>query len=595
MSTYNLLNSHSNHDDNSSESIAEDDMHNNYDAADLIDNDVDFYCDYINDEDITNENDTACMPNIDDYHGHGRSTRQRSTVIGSTTTADPSTEPISIDDIAIFQTNLSIQNVITSLNVVDILLKTIDSNKQQYRTNYTLLITNIFKLILNALNMNQSTQSLKFLFEYKRLLLVKYPEYIFEVDQEYCTDLCSCLLQYCTSSIGAVRSEASATLYLLMRQNYDLSSINFSRIKIQITISLSALVGQNAAEIFFNELYLKKSLRTILSYTEGDLDLGDCTIFSSQIRDLLFNLNIILCDTVKMKEHLNDSEMLIDLMHRIANCYQNNPDLRLQWLQNMAQKHLKCNSLIEAGQCLIHAAALVAEYLNIYENKAYLPIGCESFRQVNANVIEESAVSDDVFLSTHRNINNDCLCMGKYFSESGLIGLVEQAAVFLMHSQHYEASNELYKILIPIYEAYRDYKKLSQVHSKLNDCFNKIMIQGNKRLFGTYFRVGFYGKLFDELDGEEFVYKEPGITKLSEIAQRLEAFYADKFGNGYVEIMKDSNNVDRKVLDSNKVYIQVTYVEPYLDRWELQKCITHFEKNYLISKTLFLFDFLFAV
>jgi hypothetical protein len=566
-----------NNDDNSVESIDDDCTQQDTYDEDLIENDVDFYCDYINDEEIHNENDSLAT-NIDDFHTYGNCKSSRvSKYVGVVDSNE-----ISVEDIAILQTNLSTQNIIVTLNGIDVLLKIIDFNKQQYKTNYALLITNIFKLILNSLNMNQSTQALKFLFEYKRLLLIKYPEYIFEVDQEYCADLCSCLLHYCTSSIGSVRSEASATLYLLMRQNYDLSTINFSRIKIQITISLSALVGQNAAEIFFNEMYLKKSLRTILSYSEGDLKLGDCT-FSTQIRDLLFNLNIILCDTVKMKEHLNDNEMLIDLMHRIANCYQNNPDLRLQWLQNMAQKHLKSGNLIEAGQCLIHAAALVAEYLNIYENKPYLPIGCENFKSVNVNVIEESAVSDDIFLSTHRNINNDCLCMGKYFSESGLIGLIEQAAVFLMHSQHYEASNELYKILIPIYEAYRDFKKLTQVHSKLSDCFNKIMTQGNKRLFGTYFRVGFYGKLFDELDGEEFIYKEPGITKLSEIAHRLEAFYTEKFGNGYVEIMKDSNNVDRKVLDANKVYIQVTYVEPYFDRWESQKCITHFEKNYLLS------------
>ena len=35
--------------------------------------------------------------------------------------------------------------------------------------------------------------------------------------------------------------------------------------------------------------------------------------------------------------------MEIDLLHRIANCYQNSPDLRLTWLQNMAQKHLAVN------------------------------------------------------------------------------------------------------------------------------------------------------------------------------------------------------------------------------------------------------------
>lgn len=42
-------------------------------------------------------------------------------------------------------------------------------------------------------------------------------------------------------------------------------------------------------------------------------------------------------------------------------------------------------------------------------------------------------------------------------------------------------------------------------------------------MFGTYFRVGFYGTKFGDLDEQEFVYKEPAITKLPEISHRLEA------------------------------------------------------------------------
>lgn len=35
-----------------------------------------------------------------------------------------------------------------------------------------------------------------------------------------------------------------------------------------------------------------------------------------QVQDLVFNLHMILTDTVKMKEHQEDPEMLIDLMYR---------------------------------------------------------------------------------------------------------------------------------------------------------------------------------------------------------------------------------------------------------------------------------------
>ena len=41
-------------------------------------------------------------------------------------------------------------------------------------------------------------------------------------------------------------------------------------------------------------------------------------------------------------------------------------------------------------------------------------------------------------------------------------------------------------------------------------------------MFGTYFRVGIYGSKFGDLDEQEFVYKEPAITKLAEISHRLE-------------------------------------------------------------------------
>lgn len=64
----------------------------------------------------------------------------------------------------------------------------------------------------------------------------------------------------------------------------------------------------------------------------------ECT-FGIEVKDLVFKLHMILTDTVKMKEHQEDPEMLLDLMYRIAKGYQSNPDLRLTWLQNMANKH----------------------------------------------------------------------------------------------------------------------------------------------------------------------------------------------------------------------------------------------------------------
>ncbi|XP_008589537.1 PREDICTED: dedicator of cytokinesis protein 7-like [Galeopterus variegatus] len=74
-------------------------------------------------------------------------------------------------------------------------------------------------------------------------------------------------------------------------------------------------------------------------------------------------------------------------------------------------------------------------------------------------------------------------------------------------------------------------------------------------MFGTYFRVGFYGTKFGDLDEQEFVYKEPAITKLAEISHRLEGFYGERFGEDVVEVIKDSNPVDKCKLDPNKMVV----------------------------------------
>lgn len=48
---------------------------------------------------------------------------------------------------------------------------------------------------------------------------------------------------------------------------------------------------------------------------------------------------------------------------------------------------------------------------------------------------------------------------------------------------------------------------------------------------------------FEEEDGKEYVYKEPKLTGLSEISQRLLTLYGDKFGQENVRIVQDSNKV----------------------------------------------------
>ncbi|KAK6180566.1 hypothetical protein SNE40_012697 [Patella caerulea] len=196
------------------------------------------------------------------------------------------------------------------------------------------LLSSALRVLLHMFALNQSSLVLQNMFATQRALVTRFLDLLFEEETEQCADLCLRLLRHCSSCIGNTRSQASASLYLLMRQNFELGN-NFARVKMQVTMSLSSLVGQNHN---FNEEYLRKSLKTILTYAEADVELQETT-FPEQVRDLVFNLHMILSDTVKMKEFQEDPEMLLDLMYRIAKGYQTSPDLRLTWLQNMAGKH----------------------------------------------------------------------------------------------------------------------------------------------------------------------------------------------------------------------------------------------------------------
>lgn len=75
----------------------------------------------------------------------------------------------------------------------------------------------------------------------------------------------------------------------------------------------------------------------------------------------------------------------------------------------------------------------------------------------------------------------------------------------------------------------------------------------------------------------------------------LQAFYGEKFGSDIVEVIKDSNAVEQDKLDPEKAYIQLTFVDPYFDEYELKDRKTYFDKNFNLSTFVFFCFFFFNV
>lgn len=52
-------------------------------------------------------------------------------------------------------------------------------------------------------------------------------------------------------------------------------------------------------------------------------------------------------------------------------------------------------------------------------------------------------------------------------------------------------------------------------------------------------------------------------------------------------MIKDSNAVEQDKLEPEKAYIQLTFVGPYFDEYELKDRKTYFDKNFNLSTFVF--------
>ncbi|XP_072924709.1 dedicator of cytokinesis protein 7-like [Hemitrygon akajei] len=469
---------------------------------------------------------------------------------------------LELEQEALINGNLTVETNLIVLDTLELLIQ-LSGPMPEFKS----VVTGVLKVLFHSLSCNQSILYLKNCFNTQRAIIAKFPEALFEEDSEHPMDLCLLLLQKCTSHFQSTRLQASASLYLLMRQSY---SAYFPQAKMYITISLASLAEKLSNQ---DKRCLQTSLGMIQTYLGTDRAM-ERTSFPVQVKELLQNLNGVLCDIVKLQEFPHDVDMQIDLMYRTAKGLQSYVDLRLMWLRNIVTKHIERKSFAEAAHCVVHSAALVAEYLNRVDGSVHLPMGSVSFQKISVNVLEESLVLEEVF-----SMEREGIWTGNLFSEEGLLELLDEAAKLFNKAELYEAVYEIYKLIIPIAEFHRNIKKLSAIHGALKETFDLILREDNKRMFGTYFRVGFYGSLFGELDEQEYVYKEPGITKLVEISSRLEEFYKQMFGKDRVEIIKDSSPVKKERLEPNKGYIQVTYVEPFFEAYELKNRVSNYERN----------------
>uniref|UniRef100_A0A8C3ERC1 Dedicator of cytokinesis 11 n=1 Tax=Corvus moneduloides TaxID=1196302 RepID=A0A8C3ERC1_CORMO len=486
-------------------------------------------------------------------------------------TLNHSTSEADIVHQALLEGNIATEVCLTVLDTISFFTQ---SFKTQLLSNdgHNPLMKKVFDIHLAFLKSGQSEAALKHVFASLRAFISKFPSAFFKGRVNMCAALCYEILKCCTSKVSSTRNEASALLYLLMRNNFEFTKRRtFLRTHLQIIIAVSQLIADVALS---GGTRFQDSLLIINNFANSDRPMK-ATAFPSEVKDLTKRIRTVLMATAQMKEHEKDPEMLVDLQYSLAKSYASTPELRKTWLDSMAKIHVKNGDFSEAAMCYVHVAALVAEFLH---RKKLFPSGCTAFRKITPNIDEEGAMKEDGGM------------MDVHYSEEVLVELLEQCVDGLWKAERYETISEVSKLIIPIYEKRHEFEKLTQLYRTLHGAYSKILevMHSRKRLLGTFFRVAFYGQtFFEEEDGKEYIYKEPKLTGLSEISFRLLKLYGEKFGSETVKIIQDSNKVSIKDLDPKYAHIQVTYVKPYFEDKEMSERKTEFERNHNINRFVF--------
>ncbi|XP_067949265.1 dedicator of cytokinesis protein 9-like isoform X3 [Watersipora subatra] len=442
-----------------------------------------------------------------------------------------------------------------------------------FREGDNVMMKSVFDLHMVFLRMNQSEQTLKHCFGLIRMFIGKFPQVLFKGKATFCGRLCYELLRCCNSRLYTIRMEACITIYFLMRANFEHSrKENFTRVRLQMMVSVSTLI--NDFEGVTGQRF-KESLGVVNNYAKKDKSYAR-TKLPEEISNLTMRIRTVLMATEKMKKHQNDPEKLVDLQYSLAKQYVSSPELRTTWLRHMAKKHLDRQDHSEAAHCYLHIAGAVAEFL---KQMGRMPSGCKVLHDLSSNVIDDES----------NTIDDRAVIEELQYTEDTLIETLQTAAKHLTEAERFEALGSLYRIVIPLYEKKRDLENLADCYHTLHEAYSKAVqvTKTCKRMLGSYFRVAFYGEAFEDEDGKEYIYKEPKVTQLPEICERLKTLHGEKFGHDIVKILQDSKKVNSKDLDPHIAYIQVTYVIPHFTDKELLERKTDFEKNNNVKRFVF--------
>lgn len=221
-----------------------------------------------------------------------------------------------------------------------------------------------------------------------------------------------------------------------------------------------------------------------------------------------------------------EPELVIDSCFEMISLHEEAPRHQVHYLRYLAEFHLHDEHLPEAGRCL----------------------------EVIADTIERVRKSPRYEMQPSR-----------YWTEEHLFHTLHEASDLFQKASFIERSIIVEKRLVDLYLKKQDFPTLLERQERILSLYRSLegyATEKEARALGMFYRVGFFGSVLKDLDGMQFVYREPKLTQLSEIHHRLVRLYTH-MTTKKVTVLQASGAIDRSTLNPDEVYLQITAVKPH--------------------------------
>lgn len=283
-------------------------------------------------------------------------------------------------------------------------------------------------------------------------------------------------------------------------------------------------------------------------------------IKSGFIQDFITQIaqfDTLLSDSIQFEDHC-------DILYSKSELLKSSPDSRYEVLSQLASLEHSQEYYAEEIQVYLLQASIAIEYLVLLGKIPKSLFDLEDAAEV-MNCL--SHVSKSAFCSMKKDELPiiPSFCDSPYFTFYSLTQLFDKIISTCSETRYFETSGDLVDLIWPLLENRRSFSLLHNMMLSQADSFTSLskIAPNEDRLFGKYYRVSFYGKLFEKNDNAVFIYREKKLTHLYEISSRIVDSFKKLHGEEKIELIKESGPVDVKSLDPNMGYIQVTFVEPF--------------------------------